>query len=241
MDTEDFYFPHNDTHRPRLPLQYYIENEQWELIRPVQILEANLTFHGEKISFTVTILLTEIVSISSIVDVVPASSNNVPLIIYFIATVTLHLSCTCIVAATVVNIYYNSSFVTMYGFLQRAVSSPYVFLLFLKPCPVPPKTSSERKGEASMKGTHRDTSPNISSVIGSRDTTRTVINNFKSSPNNAVSRLTSPDNSDPIMVDDSDAMLQWKYLATMVDRIFFFVHLSVMTTLLLTFRILYKN
>ena len=53
---------------------------------------------GEKVSFAVTILLTEIVTYGTLVDILPASSHNVPYLIYLIACITFHLTWTCVTA-----------------------------------------------------------------------------------------------------------------------------------------------
>ena len=55
---------------------------------------------GEKVSFAVTILLTEVVSYGTLVDILPASSHHVPHLIYFLAAVTFHLTWTCVTAVT---------------------------------------------------------------------------------------------------------------------------------------------
>ncbi|XP_063720313.1 neuronal acetylcholine receptor subunit alpha-7-like [Symsagittifera roscoffensis] len=61
---------------------------------------------GEKVSFAVTILLTEVVSCGTLVDVLPASSHHVPFLIFFMAAVTLHLTCTCVMAVSDILIYH---------------------------------------------------------------------------------------------------------------------------------------
>ena len=53
---------------------------------------------GEKVSFAVTILLTEVVSYATLVDILPASSLNVPYLVYFLTAATLHLTWNCVTA-----------------------------------------------------------------------------------------------------------------------------------------------
>ncbi|XP_063720345.1 acetylcholine receptor subunit beta-like [Symsagittifera roscoffensis] len=91
---------------------------------------------GEKVSFAVTILLTEIVSYGTLLTILPASSHHVPYLIYFIASATFHLTCNCVAAAAVVNIHHNSSSLTMYNWLQVLITSNHVIYLGLKPSPV---------------------------------------------------------------------------------------------------------
>ena len=75
------------------------------IISPTIILYiiSGLTFllppdSGEKVSFAVTILLAQIVSFGTLGEIFPASSKNLPLLVYFVLTVTVHMSLVCLAA-----------------------------------------------------------------------------------------------------------------------------------------------
>ena len=69
----------------------------------VLYLLSGLTFllpsdSGEKVSFAVTLLLAQIVSFGALADLFPANSLSLPILTYFVAVVTVHLSCNCCLA-----------------------------------------------------------------------------------------------------------------------------------------------
>ena len=53
------------------------------------------TNDGQKVSFGVTMVLAQIVAVSAMSDIFPASSMNVPLLLYFVSGVTLHMAVLC--------------------------------------------------------------------------------------------------------------------------------------------------
>ena len=53
---------------------------------------------GEKVSFAVTILLAQIVLFGNLSNIFPASSKNLPILAYFVLTVTIHMSLACVAA-----------------------------------------------------------------------------------------------------------------------------------------------
>ena len=53
---------------------------------------------GDKISFISTILLAEVVTVSTLNDILPESSLGFPNIAYFVIAVIVHLSLLCIVS-----------------------------------------------------------------------------------------------------------------------------------------------
>ena len=86
-----------EVHFRRKPLYYLIT-----LVSPIVInyLLSGLAFFlpsddGEKLSFGVTILLAQIVAVSAMSDIFPASSTSIPLLLYFVSAVTLHMAIMC--------------------------------------------------------------------------------------------------------------------------------------------------
>ena len=89
---------HYQIHFRRKSLYYFIT-----IVSPVTVLYvlSGLAFFlpsddGEKLSFGVTILLAQIVAVSAMNDIFPASSNNLPLLLYFVSFVTLHMAIMCL-------------------------------------------------------------------------------------------------------------------------------------------------
>ena len=56
------------------------------------------TDSGEKVSFSVTLVLAQMVSFGTLTSIFPASSLNFPLLAYFVLVVTLHMSILCFCA-----------------------------------------------------------------------------------------------------------------------------------------------
>ena len=54
---------------------------------------------GEKVTFIVTILLAQVVTVGTLNDIFPASSLNFPILVGFSAAIVLHLGVLCIVSA----------------------------------------------------------------------------------------------------------------------------------------------
>ena len=124
----------------------YVENDQWELMRPVTLTKEpfvagqflhdldtlvvtirikrrslyylfilicpNLLIYylstlvfllpiesGEKVSFIVTLLLAEVVTVGTLNDIFPASSLGFPIMAGFATSVVLHLSALCVASA----------------------------------------------------------------------------------------------------------------------------------------------
>ncbi|XP_075254530.1 neuronal acetylcholine receptor subunit beta-3-like [Convolutriloba macropyga] len=91
------------------------------------------TDSGEKVSFSVTLLLAQVVSFGTLTSVFPASSLNFPLLAYFVLAVTLHMSFLCFCAVIVVSIHINCSQLEMPSRIQSLISSKLLFFLCLKP------------------------------------------------------------------------------------------------------------
>ena len=53
---------------------------------------------GERVSFIVTLLLTQMVNFTALIDLLPANSLNFPIFAYFICTVVLHMAIVCLKA-----------------------------------------------------------------------------------------------------------------------------------------------
>ncbi len=50
---------------------------------------------GEKMSVAVTILLAQVVTFQTLADILPASSQNFPRLVYFVFLITIHLALVC--------------------------------------------------------------------------------------------------------------------------------------------------
>ena len=120
-----------EVHFRRKPLYYLIT-----LVSPIVInyLLSGLAFFlpsddGEKLSFGVTILLAQIVAVSAMSDIFPASSTSIPLLLYFVSGVTLHMAIMCfesvigkylIMRSWFKNIYYQTDpMITQYFFHDK--------------------------------------------------------------------------------------------------------------------------
>ena len=84
---------------------------QFVLIGPNMLIYLLSTFvfflpveSGEKVSYIVTILLAEVVTVGTLSDIFPASSLGFPILAYFVTALTVHLSLLCL--ATVSGTYF---------------------------------------------------------------------------------------------------------------------------------------
>ena len=50
---------------------------------------------GEKVSFAMTVLLAQVVAFAALSDLFPASSSNVPLLLYFVCVIMMHMTLLC--------------------------------------------------------------------------------------------------------------------------------------------------
>ncbi|XP_075244296.1 neuronal acetylcholine receptor subunit beta-3-like isoform X2 [Convolutriloba macropyga] len=89
---------------------------------------------GEKISFSITILLAEIVSFGSISDILPASSLNFPSIGYFVCAAVIQTALSSLLAMTVINIHYMRGKHKMGRRTRYLISSKYMYAFGLSPC-----------------------------------------------------------------------------------------------------------
>ena len=87
-----------EVHFRRKPFYYLVT-----IVFPVTViyLLSGLAFFlpsddGEKLSFGVTMLLAQIVAVSAMSDIFPASSTSIPLLLYFVSGVTLHMAIMCL-------------------------------------------------------------------------------------------------------------------------------------------------
>ncbi|XP_075264312.1 acetylcholine receptor subunit beta-type acr-3-like, partial [Convolutriloba macropyga] len=135
-------------------LGYLVESDQWELVRPVKTyvepyrvpdsqdfaaqvrlrrrpLYFIIVDSGDKISFISTILLAEIVTVSTLNDILPESSLGFPIIAYFILVIIIHLSILCICSVVVNKI--SQAEKEPNKFIRKAASWPKLKFLRIKP------------------------------------------------------------------------------------------------------------
>ena len=62
---------------------------------------------GEKVAFAMTVLLAQIVAYAALSDIFPAGSNNLPLLLYFVGSVMLHMALLCFMAVTGMSFWLN--------------------------------------------------------------------------------------------------------------------------------------
>ncbi|XP_063728700.1 neuronal acetylcholine receptor subunit beta-3-like [Symsagittifera roscoffensis] len=165
----------------------------------------------EKVSFAVTILLAEVVAFTSLSNVLPESSENTPILLYFLSAVIWHMGILCIVAVLVVNISQNGWQTWMSPRMKQFISSPYLKLIKMVPF-----SEQDRYRHLSIK---RNSYGNVVDRLG----------------RNVLQVTFEDNNEEKLELEKEKNDIRWRFLAIVVDRIFLLIHTVAITSNILYF------
>ncbi|XP_063723458.1 neuronal acetylcholine receptor subunit alpha-7-like isoform X1 [Symsagittifera roscoffensis] len=237
-----------------LPLQYYKENDQWELIGKPKIdlvpkipqrypnsseivvtismqrrpefynvalvfpfgiiyLVSTLTFlipveSGEKISFSVTILLAQMIFYGTLLSILPASSLHVANAFPQMVFVFAHLSLNCLASVIVVSVHHKGKPGSkVWLWVSKLLHNRLLYIFCLSPI------RAERRDQYSE-----------TSVI--KDVQNTNTTDLQDSLND--SPIVEPQQKVTNQTEYSlDASMEWEYFAIFLDRLFLAVHVVI--------------
>ena len=130
---------------------------------------------------------------------------------------------------SVVNIHHNSSSLTMYNWLQVLITSNHVIYLGLKPSPVKASHLTLPKHSDGSSGMNMESPLHVQSM----DQVNSPPPSKKHDNDTQITQQLAKKESH----ENEESSLQWKQLATFVDRIFFIVHVVVIAVVLFVFRL----
>ncbi|XP_075249902.1 neuronal acetylcholine receptor subunit alpha-7-like [Convolutriloba macropyga] len=246
-------------------LNFYVENDQWELIRPVKLyvertiteevsqqgidefvaqvrlrrrslyyiivlicpnlllyLLSSLVFavpvqSDDKLSFISTILLAEVVTVSTLNDILPESSLGFPIIAYFVIAVIVHLSLLCIVSVIVNKVAHTEKTPSL--FVSKITS--WIKLKQRRIVPIT-EIASQQSNQNSQT---------ISVEQNQVGTTDIEAEQRAAKENQTSSGCFSEVSSQMTGVEDSEHV--WKTFATILDRGFCLIHIIIQLTVVL--------
>ncbi|XP_075243768.1 neuronal acetylcholine receptor subunit alpha-9-like [Convolutriloba macropyga] len=158
---------------------------------------------GEKISFAITTMLAQMVNFGVLLQILPASSLNVPEAFISMRNAFCHLSLNCLGTIVVVNVHTIGSERKLWSWICWVLSSKFVYALGLKKIQ---QTKLANTGSSCTKAAKIDTDGGHIQQDKMEDQTE---KNSASSVNNN---------------DFEERSLEWIYLARFLDRFFFIIH-----------------
>ncbi|XP_075246170.1 neuronal acetylcholine receptor subunit beta-3-like isoform X2 [Convolutriloba macropyga] len=195
-----------EVHFRRKPFYYLVT-----IVFPVTViyLLSGLAFFlpsddGEKLSFGVTMLLAQIVAVSAMSDIFPASSTSIPLLLYFVSGVTLHMAIMCLESVIVLGLSQKGWRKWMGPRLRKFIASKFVAMIGLKPF--------------TSKLTN-----NFLAFGAKRQSENNRFDGLPPDPDEDAYR----GNSELLQQKRENNHLRWKFLAMVVDRILLIIHMIV--------------
>ncbi|XP_075250904.1 acetylcholine receptor subunit beta-type acr-3-like [Convolutriloba macropyga] len=246
-------------------LNFYTENDQWELLKPVRVsihqdvldgiivneefkaeirlrrrplyyiivlicpnlllyLLSTLVFalpveSGDKVSFISTILLAEIVTVSTLNDILPSSSLGFPIVAYFVIVIIIHLSILCICSVIVNKICQAETQPSK--FVTNLTSWPKLKIVRIRPIVA---------NSANVFRTKHTAETEVSKAeVKEVETEFTDAISVHTSA--SCSQLTPQAGTNSL--DPVDYNSVWKTFAIVLDRMFFIVHVVFETSVIL--------
>ncbi|XP_075255777.1 neuronal acetylcholine receptor subunit alpha-5-like [Convolutriloba macropyga] len=226
---QDTYLNSNDLHFTNLQVHVKLVRRpryyQVVLVFPIVTIYtfSMLTFavppeSGEKVGFAVTFLLAEIVAFATLSEVLPESSIDFPIILYFVSIVTLHMCFLCLVAVFVVSVHLNSHDLTMRPIYRRIIQSHRLIYIGIKPYKCLQSRSKPELNEAEFSETDVDEmGTNLNNARVNLNSVKTIVEKCEEISSKSAS----------MAENEQDLEKMWKILAAVADRIFFFVHFAI--------------
>ncbi|XP_075249659.1 neuronal acetylcholine receptor subunit non-alpha-2-like [Convolutriloba macropyga] len=168
----------------------------------------------DKVSFAVTIFLAEIVTYSALTDFLPESSENIPILLYFLNIIMFHMGLLCLTSVVVVNLSQNSWRVWMGPRLKIFVTSKWLSLVGLRPL-----SDQDRYQHFAVT---RHSQGNVLNRLGACTTI-----SFKLQDEETKQQR--------LQKEAEKNEIRWKFFAIIVDRILLIIHTVITSSNLLIF------
>ncbi|XP_075249774.1 neuronal acetylcholine receptor subunit non-alpha-2-like [Convolutriloba macropyga] len=169
----------------------------------------------DKLTFAITIFLAEVVTYSGLTSFLPESSDNVPILLYLLNIIMLHMGLICLASVVVVNLSLNSWRVWMGLKLQRFVTSNWLIIIGLTPI-----SEQDRYQHFALA---RHSLGNALSEVG-LGTIRIKLTDEEAK-------------EQKLQKEHAKNEIRWKFFAIVVDRILLILHVLILVSTLLYFSI----